>query len=82
MDLLQGAQWRAAGMLRGPEHIPLEERLRHLGLFSLERGRFREQERELLYFGGDRALARAAQRACGVFSFSGGVKNLPECFSV
>ena len=37
MELLKRILWRTMRMVRGLEHLPCEDRLRELGLFSLEK---------------------------------------------
>ena len=37
MELLERVQWRASKMMMGPGHLPCQEWLTDVGLFSLER---------------------------------------------
>ena len=58
-------------MIRGLEHLSYEERLRELGLFSVEKRRFQ---------GGGDTLEQVAQGSCGC-PITGGIQGQAGCGS-
>jgi len=73
--LLEGVQQRASKYIKGMENLPYEERLRHLGLMSLETRRIRGDLIQVFKAGSKANYRSIASAALGASAAS------PEEFS-
>ena len=80
MDVLEWVQRRATKMIRGLEHLSCEDRLRELGLFSLENRRLRGDLRAAFQYlkGPTGRMERGFSQRCVVIGQEGNGCKLKE----